>query len=267
MFEHITIAAPATCAGATSLDMSPRDTPYPSPPTRFSPDIKQRAPSTCTALASQLDDLKPEKDDISSSYLCSSSISLDASTKETFLPLDLAIDPKYENELVVDPSEDDTTFSPNSSPSLSTLRLCRRLQRQLNSQLLCTHSQIRAISEIVEEMVSTKSQYNIATSSITSQSTSSPSHISMPEIFEAHGNNLQENVDDDEGYCEGGVENDEEIDPENFLMNFRRASAPLGIRRREYTTGVVFSRPRMRRKIMRRKRPENLAGNRAETGT
>jgi hypothetical protein len=267
MFEHFTIGAPAHRAGSTSYDISPCDTRSPSPlPRLSSSSIKQRAQSITTELASQLDDLKPQKDDISLSYFCGSPNPLDASTNETFLPVDLTIDPEYENELVVDHNEYDTMSAPNSPPSLSTLRLCRRLQRQLNSQLLCTHSQVKAISDLVEEMVSTKSQCNVTTPSATSQTPSSPSDIFVPEDLAADDNHLPDNVDD-EGFCEGGVEDDEEIDTDTLLMNLRRASAPLGIRRQQYAAGAVFAKPRMRRKILRRKRAEHREDYRVETGT
>jgi hypothetical protein len=258
MFEYFTIGAPAHRAGSTSYDISPRDTPSPSPLSRLSSsDVKQRAQSTVTELASQLDNLKAQKDDISSSYFCNSANPLDPATNETF-----TVDPEYENELHIDPEyENDTKSVPFSLPSLSALRVCRRLQRQLNSQLLHTHSQVKAISELVEEMVSTKSQCNVTTPSVTSQLESSPSHISMPDGLDADENIMPDPVDD-EGYCEGGVEDDEEIETETLFMNLRRASAPLGMRRHAYVNGAVFAKPRMRRKILRRKRVEI----RVETG-
>jgi hypothetical protein len=257
MFEHFTIGAPAHRAGSTSYDISSRDTPSPSPLSRLSSsDVKQSAQSTITELASQLHDLKPQKDDISSSYFCNSSNPLDPATNETFLPVGLTVDPEYKNELAIDPKyENDAKSIPYSLPSISTLRVCRRLQRQLNSQLLRTHSQVKAISELVEEMVSTKSQCNVTTPSVTSQLESGPSHISIPYGLEADENIIPDPVDD-EGYCEGGVEDDEEIETESLLMNLRRASAPLGIRRHAYVNGAVFAKPRMRRKILRRKRAE-----------
>jgi hypothetical protein len=222
--------------------------------------VKQRAQSTVTELASHFDDPKPQKDDISSSYFCSFSNPLDASTNETFLSSDLAGGPEYENELTVDrDDENDTKSAPNSPPSLSSLRVCRRLQRQLNSQFLYTHARVKAISEQIEEMVSTKSQCNVTTPSVTSQP---PSQIAMLESLEADDNILPDRVDD-EGYCEGAVEDDEVIDAETLMMDLRRASAPSRIKSDGYVKGMVFARPRMRRKILRRKRVET----RAETGT
>jgi len=253
MFEHFTIGAPAHRASSTFYNISPCDTRSPSPPSRLSSsDVRQKAQSTVTELASQLDDLKAQKDDISSSYFCNSSNSLDATMNDAFLPLSLTVDPMYEN---------DTKSVPNPPPSISTLRACRRLQRQLNTQLLCTHAQVKAISELVEEMVSTKSQCNVTTPPAISQPPSSPSPISIPNDLEADDNILPDPVDD-EGYCEGSVEEDEDIETETLLMNLRQASAPLGIRRRACVQGAVFAKPRMRRMILRRKRVET----RVETG-
>jgi hypothetical protein len=257
MFEHFTIGAPAHRAGSISYDISPRDTSSPSPPSPLSSsDVKQRAQSPATELSSQLDELKPPRDDISSSYIYYSSNPLDSSTNETFLPVDITFGPHFENELSLDPQyEYDTGSEPNSSPSLSTLRVCRRLQRQLNSQLLCTHSQVKAISDLVEEMVSTKYQCNVTTPSVTSPSESDLSHVSMPNGLETDDSILPE-PGEDEGFCEGGNGEDEEIDTETLLMSLRRASAPLGIRRDPSVNGAVFAKPRMRRKILRRKRTQ-----------
>jgi hypothetical protein len=269
MFEHFTIGAPACRAGSTSYDISPCDTRSSSPSSRLSSsDIKQTAQSTVTELASQLDDLKPQKNYISSSYFCTSSSPLDASKNKTLLPVDLTIDPEFEDELTIDPEYgNDTKSAPNSPPSFSMLRLCRRLQRQLNSQLLYSRSQIEAISELVEEMVSTKSQCNITTPSVKPQSPSAPSDTSMLEEPAVDDNILPSSMDD-EGFCEGGVEDDELIDADALLMNIRRASAPSGIRRQqEYGKGAVFNKPRMRRKILRRKRLGNRVGDPAEAGT
>jgi len=255
MFEHFTVGASAHRAGSTSCDISSRDTSSPSPLSRLSSDIKQKAPSTGTDLTSQLDDLKPLKDDISTSYFCTSSSSLNSSTNGILHPINLTVDPEYENDLTMDSKYGhDIKSVPNSPPSLSTLRVCRRLQRQLNSQLLCTHAQVKAISELVEEMVSTKSQCNVATPSLTSHPESGPSYVSTPDGLEADHNILQDPTGD-EGYCEGGVE-DDEFDTEALMMSLRQASAPLGIRRQAYVNGAVFAKPRMRRKIQRRKRAE-----------
>jgi len=269
MFEHFTIGAPACRAGSTSYDISPCDTHSSSPSSRLaSSDIKQTAQSSVTELASQLDDLKDQKNYISSSYFCTSPSPLDASKNKTLLPVDLTIDSEFENELIIDTEyENKSKSAPNSPPSLSTLRLCRRLQQQLNSQLLCTRSQIEAISELVEEMVSTKSQCNITTPSVNPQSPSGPSDTSMLEDPAVDDDILPGSMDD-EGFCEGGVEDGDLIDADALLMNIRRASAPSGIRRQqEYGKGAVFAKPRMRRKILRRKRLENRVENPAETGT
>jgi hypothetical protein len=255
MFEHFTIGASAHRAGSTSCDISPRDTSSPSPPSRLSSIIKQRAPSTGTDPTSRLDDLKPQKDDISTSYFGTSLNPLNSSTNGILHSVDLAVDPEYENDLTMDPKYGhDTKSVLNSPPSLSTLRACRRLQRQLNSQLLCTHAQVKAISELVEEMVSTKSQCNVTTPSLSSRPESGPSYISTPDGLEADDIVLPDPVDD-EGYCEGGVE-EGEIDTDALMMSLRQASAPLGIRRQAYVNGAVFAKPRMRRKIHRRKRAE-----------
>jgi hypothetical protein len=145
--------------------------------------------------------------------------------------------------------------TPNSPPYLSTLRVCRRLQRQLNSQLLCTRSQVEAISKLVEEMVSSKSQCNVTIPPVTSQPPSSPP-ISMPDDLEADDTILPDHAND-EGFCEGRDEDDGEIDTDALMMSLRRASAPLGIRRHEHVQGAVFAKPRMRRNIIRRKRTED----------
>jgi len=207
--------------------------------------------------------MKPRKDNNSSSYFCTSSNSLGTPTNETVLPPELKVASEFENELAVDPDYETDTKS--SSSSLPTLRIYRRLQRQLNSQLWCTHSKVEAISDLVEEMVSNKSQCNVSAPSI-SQPSTDPSNTSLPEDLEANDNILSNSVDD-EGYCEGEAGDDDLIDPNTLLMNLRRASTPLGIRQQEYAKGAVLSRPRMRRKILRRKRPENQPENREETGT
>ena len=104
-------------------------------------------------------------------------------------------------------------------------------------------------------MVSTKSQCNVTTPSVTSQSESSPSHIPMQDGLEADDSILPGPVED-EGYSERGVEDDEVIETETLSMNLRRASAPFRIREHAYNNGAVFAKPRMRKKILRRKRPE-----------
>jgi hypothetical protein len=269
MFEHFTIGAPACRAGSTSYEISPCDTRSSSPSSQLaSSDIKQTAQSTVPELASQLDVSKAQKIHISSSCFCTSPSPLDASKNKTLLPVDLTIDSEFENELTIDTEyENNSKSAPNSPPSFSMLRLCRRLQRQLNSQLLYTRSQIEAISELVEEMVSTKSQCNITTPSVNPQSLSGPSDTSMLEDPAVDDDILPGSMDD-EGFCEGGVEDGDLIDADALLMNIRRVSAPSGIRRQqEYGKGAVFAKPRMRRNILRRKRLENRVENPAETGT
>jgi len=255
-----TLSSPAHRDNPSTYSVSPRDTSPSSPPSPLSSSkIKQEAQSSTADLASQCDSLEPQKDEISSSYFSSTSNSIDPLAEDTFL----TVDPEYQN------------IEPGSPFPLSTLRICRHLQRQLNSQLLCTHSQVKAISDLVEEMVedmiSTKSQCNVNPPSTTSALSAppespagpphtSPAYIDMPPGLEAD-DNLQPDDTMDEGFFEGDDEDVDEIDTDALMASLRRAAAPAGIRRLcGYGKGAVYAPPRMRRKILRRKRreqPEN----------
>jgi hypothetical protein len=118
---------------------------------------------------------------------------------------------------------------------------------------------------MVEEMISTKSQCNVKPPSTPSASLAStippvtsagPSHIIVPPELEAD-DNFQADNSIDEGFFEGDGQDGDEIDTDALMANLRRAAAPSGIRRLYgYGKGAVFAPPRMRRKILRRKRRE-----------
>lgn len=249
MFEERTLSAPAHLEGSSTHSIPPHDTSSTSPPSSLSSlEVRQEAQHP---HISQLDGLKPQKDEISSSYF-STSNPINIPAEESILTLD----PEYGNL---------ESGSPLSSP---TLRVCRHLQQHLNSQPLCSHSQIKRISDLVEEMVeetiSTKSQCNVKepsapsappAPSITSGSSTGPSHIVVPPGLEAD-DNIQQDDAIDEGFCERNDEDgEEEFDTDALLATLRRTSAPAGLRRLYgHGKGAVFAPPRMRRKILKRKR-------------
>jgi hypothetical protein len=60
----------------------------------------------------------------------------------------------------------------------------------------------------------------------------------------------------DEGFQDG---DDEELDVEAMLQNFRRAQDRPDVRKYGYSAAtVVYNRPRMRKKISRRKRGDEI---------
>lgn len=153
------------------------------------------------------------------------------------------------------------TEASNQSASLR----CRRLQRQMNTHLLCTATQARSISAMVEDMVSTGSQCNVSAA----PSLPTPSSAALPSVNPQDIASLQVPllVDDsvDEGFFDG--EEEDENSPEaveRMMMNLRRAQGPSGIRKYSSTVhlrlgdrnlpgGVVACLPRIRKRIAKRR--------------
>jgi len=153
-----------------------------------------------------------------------------------------------QGDLEVDDSE--TSDEPMSLPptpilshtSIGTSATCRRLQRQLNVQLMSCSSHMKDISSLVEDMITSNSQCTLRAPSPPS------SRDGMDKLVVDTRNEFE--MQEDEGYCD-----DEE--PE---MSLRRAAVPVGIRKNCVRYGrsadvinvdgrlKVKSVPRMRRR-------------------
>jgi hypothetical protein len=264
MFDHFTFAAAGRADSCSCDTISPLDTTTPSIPIRsqFS-HLESSAPSPFNDLASQLDDLSPlHSDDISLSYLYSG-----------YTPT-----PAAHNNALAIVGEDYISDRPKSAPSSPAVsrhprpRTCRRLQRQLNTQLLGTRAQHKAISALVEEMVEARSQCAVVDSlSTTSQlstmtvpesslssspSSSRPPSEPLPHVLAPAPLADTHNVPDiDEGFYDALDPDDDDLDA--MMLSLRRATEYSGLRRsgpNPMFGATVFSRPRMRKKICRRKR-------------
>jgi len=146
------------------------------------------------------------------------------------------------------------TASLPSTPTFAGVS-CRRLQRQLNVQLQSCETHVRDIGALVEGMISSNSQCRITSMN--------RSYTSSPPLQEERGMDVDPreelngtgDEDIDEGFCEGEVDEDEELE-----MSLRRAIAPTGVRKYNVRYGrsadvinvggrvKVRSLPRMRRR-------------------
>jgi hypothetical protein len=165
-------------------------------------------------------------------------------------------------------SPEDTVSLPPSPGCASRGQQCRRLQRQLNVQLQSSETHVRGINALVSEMIDKSSQCRVVTSPtklyLVSPPPSRGSDTVMGQREEGRIDQLADfdhgfgDDDEDEGFCEGDLDEGEEMKME-MEMSLRRASAPSGIRktvRHGQSANVVniggrlkvWSLPRMRKR-------------------
>lgn len=164
--------------------------------------------------------------------------------------------------LEVDDSEDEMpalapTASAPTSPYMKALGgsiSCRRMQRQLNTQLQLSSSHIRDINTLVEDMISTNSQCRLQQRSSRTNMRGPISPLTQELTVDPMDDGRSDNCFDiDEGFCFADLSGEDE-------MSLRRASAPSGIRKHgptKYSRSAdvsiggrakVRSTPRMRKR-------------------
>jgi hypothetical protein len=270
MFDHFTFGAPSRFEEqSTTFSISPCDTSFPSPLTPVSPTFTNdelAAPSAFTDLVTKLEgqDLQQE-DDISTSYL----YSLPSPPSD-------CDDGMYfgSSQKVIRRRENNFSQSPSICSARSSSLRCRRLQRQINTQLLCTRSQVSSIGALVEEMVSngeqctvTPAPLNVTSSIHISPPTASSSstyllHASQPIEEESTSNEAPTPDDIDEGFFEADADDQSHIgiDVQSLLMSIRRADGNIGGRMyspaRMRHQGDAVSKARIKRRISKRRHDE-----------
>jgi hypothetical protein len=238
MGEAIEITAPVHEDNTSSHNLSAQEPSCTSPPPQLSsPKDLLVDEFTASDSASGVDELTLTSDLISSSYIAPSS---DPHATNIDEPI-----------LVSDSRDIRSALSAVADRSLHpSVRAARRLQRQLNAQMRVTRSQLESISAKVEEMISSEEQCNVASPSSLS---ATPSRAGLAVPMEAdEGHDM--GVGLDEGYFDGGEDGDE-MAMERLRLTFRKASDNPGIRKNIAGGDLMFARPRMRKKIMRRRRP------------
>jgi len=250
MFEHYTFGVPARLEKESSIhDISPHDTSYQpanSSSAPASPNSEPAASSALTDLLFKLEDsqLRSGSDDVALSYLYG--IPSPPTDAEDELPLE--VDPAFDNN---------STPVPPMIPRPSSALRCRRLQRQLNTQLLCTQPQLQSINALVDEMVASGSQCNVHEAPLPPP-TPAVSVTASPQFIEADSPSPEPSRDDDfdEGFSE--PTDDVEFTTEALMMRLRGSNGPSGVLK--YTSSSrmrgpkdVVNKPRMRKRISQRK--------------
>jgi len=133
---------------------------------------------------------------------------------------------------------------------------CRRMQRQLNTQLQLSTSHMRDLNTLVEHMISSNSQCRLQPRS-SQACMRGPVPIPLHDLAvdPADNGGVEESLEIDEGFCEAERRCEDE-------MSLRNAGAPSGIRKYGPMTwgrssdacvggrAKVRSRPRMRRRCI-----------------
>jgi len=260
MFEHFTFGVPARPEDSSQYqDVSPCDTSFtpsrsPSPPS--SSGNKSAAPSALTDLLSKLEEqsLQHGNDDLPQSFPCSLP-SPPADEHLAYPEIDETLRFQLSNKST--PSTPTTSSRP-TTPRPTSSHQCRRLQRQMNTQLLCTNSQIQSIGALVDEMVSTGDQCNVYQPPLSPALP--PVSNSIPQNGNSESQLEESNAEDvDEGFFEADVGDEVQIEVDNLLWSLRRANGPSGVLKYTSTQrmtrgpGDVLAKPRIRKRISRRK--------------
>lgn len=273
MFDDLsfTFELPARPAALANRALAPGDTSSPSapPPLRRTSSANFEIAST-SRLASRFYKSQPLRDDISSSYIRYS------------LP---NTPPTWNDEGLLTINHWRSPSAPASPRLLShpPPRICHRLQQQINTQLLSTQSQLTAMDAMLEDLISSDIQREIRAPSPPplpspqpGELTEAPTSSAIPEDTALSAPSspvtsviptplppstseeveIDMPLEVDEGFEDG---DDEELDMAIMLQNFRRAQDQPSLRKLGYSSAtVVYNRPRMRKKISRRKRGDEI---------
>ena len=240
MFDNFTFGAVSQMRHDDIITASPTDLSFATPPTSypFSPDT--------------LEDLSDIVQQFSKQSLTRDERAREFAAWREAINVPLEVDSDEEMS-----SLEPTTSAPSpaSHLPLGGSIACRRMQRQLNTQLQLSTTHMRDISTLVEDMISSNSQCRLQQRSPRSptRSAKSPSPHEL-DVDPMDNGCLDKGVEVDEGFFDTAELKIEEE------LSLRRASAPSGIRKygpmkwgRSADVCIggrakVKSRPRMRKR-------------------
>lgn len=268
MFEHFCFGVAVHPSEQSLSEVSPDDNSFSATPRseQTSPSLGPR--SSIMDLASQLDghSITHEDDEIRTSEWSLPTPPLDG---------DFGFCDRLSNISSIDEDELSLrSLSPLPATPNTSYR-CRRAQRQMNAQLLCTSMQQKSIGTLVAEMVADSSQCNVieANNATTTKIITSVLEPIIPD-YDSEPAFTMEDVD--EGFFEGDDSMSSQETLDQIVMSMRRSQGPTGIwkygegllgHRRAgdwvQQTGSTKCPPRVRRKIGRRKTAAERAASRA----